>query len=500
MAPRRDFWYKVYLEEGTMADHIGAERQLLIDDHLVENLAGLKRVLQRPDKLDAPVLEGDEPGGGWEVSIIGNSLHYDEEDGCFKAWYDSTTGVAYATSQDGVHWDKPSLGIIERDGSTSNNLISPGRNFSVVKHAADKDPSKRYKAMYWASRDDPDAPWGGKGHFVAFSADGIHWTPDPRNPVIDFSQGLTDGQFVVGWDNDHGKYVAYMRPHPDFFDPPKRTSAWVASDDFVNWGTPVLAVRPEETGGLEIEYYRMTVARYENIYVGFIWVYHNDLAFADQSRDTILATSRNGVTWSKPFGDETFLQTGPPGDWDSKFAAACNLIPVGDELWLYYSGANIPHNVKAEDGSKGSVKDWPGRMIDGERQAYAVGIAKLRRDGFVSVEPETHEGTLTTKPITFLGTTLHLNVDSSRGSVAVEVLDRSGQPAEGYSRADCEPISIDSTDFTVKWGDDRDLVHATDTAADLGASKLAVFRSRLREPMRLKFYLKDAKIFSFRVT
>ncbi len=480
-----------------MADHIGPERQLFVDEHLIEDLDGLRRVMQRPEKLASPVLEGDKPWERWSASIIGNSVHYDEEDGIFKAWYDTIGGVAYATSQDGMHWQKPSLGIIERDGSTDTNLISAGRNFSVVKDPADEDPEKRYKAMYWGSRNEPDAPWGAKGHFVAFSADGIHWTPDPRNPVADSRNGLTDGQFVLGWDSNHGKYVAYMRPTVFFFDPDKRTSAWVASEDFINWGPPVLAVSPEETDGVEIEYYRMPVAKYEGIYVGFIWVYHNDAEFADQSRDTVLAVSRNGITWSKPFGNETFLKTGEPGDWDSRFAAACKLIQVGDEIWLYYPGANIPHNVPGEDGRRGSTREWSGREIDGERRAYAVGIAKLRRDGFVALEPESHEGAMTTTMLTFVGTTLHLNVDSSGGRAEVEVLDREGRPVEGYSRADCVPISTDSTDFTVKWSVGKDLVHAIDTPADIGSSDYTLFKSRLRKPVRLKFYLNDAKLYSF---
>ena len=43
-------------------------------------------------------------------------------------------------------------------------------------------------------------------------------------------------------------------------------------------------MEPEETDEVEIEYYRMTVAKYEGVYFGFIWVYHNDVVeFADQS-------------------------------------------------------------------------------------------------------------------------------------------------------------------------------------------------------------------------
>ena len=134
-----------------MTVHIGSERQLFLDDLLIESLDGVEVVMQRPVKTGAPVLVGTE---AWEVgvaSIIGNSLHYDEEDGLFKAWYDTKGGIAYATSEDGVHWEKPSLGIRVYEGSVDNNLISPGRNFSVIMDVRDDDPSKRYKSMYWHS-------------------------------------------------------------------------------------------------------------------------------------------------------------------------------------------------------------------------------------------------------------------------------------------------------------------------------------------------------------
>ena len=76
------------------------------------------------------------------------------------------------------------------------------------------------------------------------------------------------------------------------------------------------------------------------------------------------------------------------------------------------------------------------------------------------------------------------------------MLDQSDKAVEGYSRAECVPISTNSTDCTVKWGDDRDLVHATDTPADIGVETRA-YKSRLRKPVRLRFYLKDASLCSF---
>ena len=63
-----------------MTVHIGTERQLFLDDLLIEDFDGVEVVMQRPVKPTAPVLEGTEPWEPGVASIIGNSLHYDEED------------------------------------------------------------------------------------------------------------------------------------------------------------------------------------------------------------------------------------------------------------------------------------------------------------------------------------------------------------------------------------------------------------------------------------
>lgn len=60
---------------------------------------------------------------------------YDEEDRLFKMWArsgsDSSSGyiggnagyMYYYTSKDGVHWDKPNLGVIEVDGRRDHNIV-----------------------------------------------------------------------------------------------------------------------------------------------------------------------------------------------------------------------------------------------------------------------------------------------------------------------------------------------------------------------------------------
>ena len=62
-----------------------------------------------------------------------------------------------------------------------------------------------------------------------------------------------------------------------------------------------------------------------------------------------------------------------------------------------------------------------------------LGLATLRRDGFVSLDAGETEGSMLTKPLTLNGEELHLNVDASQGYVIVSVTDDTGVPLENYT-------------------------------------------------------------------
>ena len=78
---------------------------------------------------------------------------WDEEERIFKAWYSGSdiaperwTAVGYATSTDGVTWEKPRLGLHEFRGSSANNIVVMGYG-PVLKDTAEPDPAKRYKMI-----------------------------------------------------------------------------------------------------------------------------------------------------------------------------------------------------------------------------------------------------------------------------------------------------------------------------------------------------------------
>ena len=90
-----------------------------------------------------------------------------------------------------------------------------------------------------------------------------------------------------------------------------------------------------------------------------------------------------------------------------------------------------------------------------------------------------HKGTLTTRPIVFLGDTIVVNANAKGGSLVVEALDVKGRVIEGFSAGDCTPITTDSVRHVVTWKGHKDC---------------HLLQGR---PIRLRFHLENAKLFSF---
>ena len=220
---------------------------LFLDDHVVENIEGLQRVTHQATKSPPnPVLRRGKPWETFRVMLYGTVV-YDEEDQLFKMWYAPipknsavkeavkvngknrgpwVTLVAYATSQDGVHWDTPNLGQVDFEGSRDNNLINIGQDniegISVLRNSHSSDPNKKWLAFFWEHHSyrssefgvppyDDSAPgvWE-HGMWAAYSADGIHWDVPRhwRTPVI--PQGA-DTQLVSYWEPRLRRYVVYLR-------------------------------------------------------------------------------------------------------------------------------------------------------------------------------------------------------------------------------------------------------------------------------------------------
>ena len=225
------------------------------------------------------------------------------------------------------------------------------------------------------------------------------------------------------------------------------------------------------------QFYNMEWMPYEDVYFGFIAVYHTlpglETATSRQIRsgpdwlDTVdiqLAFSRDGRTWERAGGRNVFLPLGTqPEAFDRSMVYVMqHPVVVEDEIWIYYVGFSGLHWSTSRN----------------EVQGGKVGLAKLRLDGFVSID--AGNGVLTTRPIRMSGERLVVNADASEGSVAVEILEPGGTPIEGFSRKDAVAAKGDSLRHTMKWPQGSDV-------------------SRLKgRSIVLKFHLDRSRLFSFR--
>ena len=433
---------------------VGTRRELFVDRYLVAELAGeAKQVVQRPEPrevvlvTDAPwegntsayytILEDDTDANGdrYRFRMYYRGSHYDSE--TKKGAHREV--VCYAESQDGIHWRKPKLGLVEFEGSTENNIVWDGIGSHCFTPFLDTHPDcppeARYKAL------GRGRPLAKKGLYAFRSADGIRWEQMSDEPVI--VDGAFDSQNLAFYDAKIEKYRAY---HRDFRG--VRDIKWQVSDDFLNWTEPEFL----DYGDAPLEHLYTNAIRPEprapHLLIGFPTRYLPDEA--SRVEPTFMA-SRDGRRFHR---------------W---------LEPVIPESAPHDRSGNrsnyMAHGLL-------SLPDRPDELSVYATEAYYTGPdSRLRRfryrvDGYVAVE-SSGEGQLLTRPLRFDGGSMTINAKvSDGGSVVVEVLAPDGTTIRS------RPFEGDATDAAVTW-------ESGDLAAVAG------------QPIRLRFRLRDASLFAF---
>ena len=110
------------------------------------------------------------------------------------------------------------------------------------------------------------------------------------------------------------------------------------------------------------------------------------------------------------------------------------VIERGDEWWVYYSGNDGYH--------------------DSEARTSAIGVARMRKEGFVSVRAGAEESYVLTRPFHWPGGELALNARVEEGgSMEVRVTDLRRQTATGFGYDDGTPFRGDAVRHPVRWGE-----------------------------------------------
>lgn len=433
---------------------IGSRRELFVDDWLIERLQGGELTMHRPQPRDVVIVcdapwEGNTSAyytlfaDGDRFRMYYRGSHFDEK--AKKATHPEFT--CYAESRDGVHWDKPKLGLFEFQGSKDNNIVWAGaetHNFTPFK---DTNPTcaadARYKALGGAH-----IRWGGKGLRAYQSPDGIHWSLLREEGVL--TNGDFDSQNLAFWHPQQQCYVTFYRKGRDGV----RDIMTATSTDFVHWTEPV--------------YLDYGTAPKEHLYTNAIGLYarapHLFLGFPTRFQpkheqvEPILMTSRDGRhfhRWPEP------------------------LIPI-----------TAPQD---RDGNRSNYMTWGLLQLPGQdrelsvyaTEAYYAGPGSrvrrftFRTDGFVSAHAGMTGGELLTRPLRFAGRELEINYRTgSAGSIRVEIQGADGKPLPGFAAADCRAIAGDKIAQIVSWSGGSDV------------TKLA------GQPVRLRFVLQDADLFA----
>lgn len=475
---------------------IDVGRQLFVDDLLIADTT-LKRHYHRAEVYgDGPVLKPETPlelnavRGKHAVPVaapFGDGVWFDPQGAIFKMWYHAGwfDGIGYATSTDGIHWQRPSLDVVP-----GTNRVLPMREekgypmtrdgASVWLDADAREPSERWK-MYVFSR--LKGATEGEGHGELFtSPDGIHWGAPRRE---EFWQG--DNTSIFHDPFRHQWVLSVREQAPSLTDAKKTVRARFihTSPDFAG-----LAVRKDRTRapmwmkldtrdhpdaelGFEPQLYHFTATPYESLMVGVFGLFYgppNDICAKEKRPKTIdlqLGYSRDGFLYDRP-RREAFLKCArTPGTWNRGYlhpaTGVCCI--VGDKLHFYFG-------------------TWSGLATDHE-DMYAggsTGLATLRRDGFASMDADAQGGSLTTSLVAFTGRFPFVNVAASEGELRAELLDGEGKVIAPFSVENCLPIKTDSTKQRLEWK---------------GAGDLALLSGK---PVRFRFHLIEAQLYAFWVS
>lgn len=493
-------------QDQTAPTNLGTRRELFVDDALIERLeGGAEHRLHRPVPQEIALVH-DAP---WEGT--GSGYHSVFRDGdlyrmYYKAWHlDVSQGklnsgrhplfCCYAESKDGIHWEKPELGIHEFQGSKANNIvmvtgtvgslkIDPGHPAVFKDDNPAAPPEARYKAIVRSS--------GKSGLIPHRSPDGLDWTPMTDEPILT-GRGAFDSQNLAFWDPTIGKYRAYWRiftagvtDEKNWKPAGHRAIRTAVSDDLVHWENEAdltyVDSPPEHLYTNQVKYYY----RAPHILIGFPTRYvergwspsMEALPEPEHRRMRSLAGDRYGMAIT-----EGLLMASRDGvrfkRWNEAF------LPPGIErpgTWHYGHQYIAWHVVE----TKSSLPGAPNELSLYAGENYWTGDSSelrrytLRLDGFVSLSAPMNGGRCVTKPITFTGNRLHLNfATSAAGTIRVELQQPDGTAVPGFSLADCDEIFGDTIDRVVSWK---------------GRSDVGSLASK---PVRLVFDMKDADLYAF---
>ena len=459
-----------YYLHGT-ADDLGHDTQLFLDPSSYADRWDIYRRINQPEKdYSNPVVQPDQP---WEHAIGLPVVLYDEQESIFHMWYANYDigawgggktlknykrtpyMMSYAKSKDGVHWTKLLMDRVPYMGYSKTKILMTGvkkfQEFVVLDTPEHLRLHGRFMVWY---RD--MLPGHSNCVNVAYSDNGLDWTPHHDNPV--YPKAL-DAQHVPVWDADRRLWLLYARPQAlaaneyRYRQENIRTRVSVTvSRDMKHW-TPARHIlvpdeldrgkTPDNPGWF---FDRMSAVKRGNQYLGFVAIQPRrgkDKGWIE------LTSSSDGFHWFRSPLREPFIPPGRDGEWDAGHTwMLTSVVPRGYHLYLYYVG---------------SSQTWRTRFPATTR---AIGLACIRRVRFVGQYGSTRGGWLLSREVKVTGNRLLVNISPEHqawnpekvryGHVKVELLDREGgiygeQHLPGFGQDDCDQMHGDEYEQVVTW-------------------------------------------------
>ena len=453
---------------------IGSRLELFVDNYLIDTLKNARLRLHQPiDKGE--VMKFDKP---WEGQFSAYCTIIDNN-GLFRLYYrggplDGKDGssleyTCYAQSVDGIHWVKPRLGIFEVDSTKANNVVLANsapytHNFSPF---LDKNPNlkpeQKYKALSGLER---------TGLVAFISPDGIHWKKLQDEPVIPKRPHDFDSQNVAFWSETEQLYVCYFRSWVKY-DKRYRSVARTTSKDFIHWTEPVqmdYGDTPHEQlyTNQTSPYFR---APHIYISVGARFMKGRQVISEEEAKELNV-----NPKYFKDCSDAVFMTTRGGNRYDRTFLESFIRPGIGLDNWVSRSNYPALNIIQTSDEEMSVYLN----------QDYAQPTAHLHRytlriDGFASVHASYKISEMITKPVRFTGDKMLINFSTSAaGFVKVELQGMNGNQIEGFELENSTEIIGNEIEKEVSWNGNPDLKKING------------------EPVRLRFVMKDADLYSIR--
>jgi len=434
-------------------------KHLVLDNTTIADTYRLRRRVHQParDPIE-PVLRPDKPSDGTSVTPL--HVVFDEERKSWRMWYQAhdpkiqeertklgkskygNVGepqpiyCAYAESPDGIHWQKPNLGIYGDTNVVFKGFSYVGGNTFIHRPDAPKEERYLMANCEWYSEMQG-------GVYIAYSPDGLRWKYPGNEPLV---FGESDTWNCLVWNPERQVFMLYMRGwHCAGINwpvlrkgNPRRRVNYSESKDLKNWTEPQQIITPDELD--TNDFYGFQVFRYADYWLSQLWIYDDDV---EETIEIELAWSQDGIHWSRLPDRQKFLRRGRPGEQDGFMVIpAQQPVVMQDEIFVYWTGHPVPHGVEKN-------------LSTGYRST-------LRLDGFISLDAGLPHGALISRPFTLESDRIEINAAIHGGEIVAELSEPyyhepEGKPVEGFTAKDFDVFRGDSLAHKLSWRGKSDL-------------------------------------------